>query len=75
MPQHLKAAIDAWHMADADARAAEALLNQAWEHQLQQGTPVPPDLVDAVKKARKKANELLSTATDLMSPDHSKGRP
>ena len=74
MSRDLKSAIDAWHMAEADVGVAEAILLKAEETMLQNGQPVPPELIADVKRLRSKAADLLKIATDLAGPEKPKSK-
>lgn len=67
MTDRLTAAIDAWRQADAEARAAENLLAQAWEDfDARRGPPVSAQLIAQVARLRDQANDRLTVALSLL---------
>ena len=70
MASDLRLALDAWKEADANARAAESLLRQAWsQYEQNRANAVPGELVRQVRELRAKANERLKMAVKLLNPE------
>ena len=68
MTTDLRAAIDAWRDADADARTAEKLLKQTWQDHLdKRGPPVTDALVKEVAQFRARADNRLTLALALIN--------
>ena len=61
-------ALEAWKAADANARAAESLLKQAWEDfEARRTGSVPETLVKTVVSLRGHADEKLTLALQSLS--------
>ena len=67
MPNEVQEALDAWRAADTNARAAEAVLSNAWAaFDIDQGPPVESFLMEEVSRLRAIANDKLTVAMVLM---------
>ena len=67
MTQDVQGAIATWKQADAEARALETLLARARdEYEFKRGPAVPPELLQEVSKARRRANDKLSVALAMI---------
>lgn len=63
MSHYFKAAVKIWRQADAEARAAEALLSAAWDLYNELGAPpVSLDLTHEVLELRARASTALAAA-------------
>ena len=61
-------AVEAWKMADAQAREAELRLKPAGEqYEVRRAPPPPEELMSEVARLRRLANEKLGAAMMLMS--------
>ena len=70
MPQDLKSALQSWKEADANARAAESLLRDAWtDFEARRADAIPGELVKQVAQLRSTANDHLKTALKLLKPE------
>lgn len=66
MTLYLKAAIKTWKQADAEAKAAEALLSAGWDLYVDlEGPPVSSELTQEVLDLRARANAALAEAMRL----------
>ena len=70
MPSDLKSALDSWKEVDANARAAEGLLRQAWaDYEGRRTTAIPAEMLKQVAELRTSANDRLKVALKLLNPE------
>lgn len=67
MTQDVEGAIASWKQADAEARAAAALIAQAHhDYECKRGPAIPGVLLQEAAKARARANQKLTEALEMI---------
>ena len=67
MSSDVKAALDAWRLAEQHSREIEALFDSAFaEYTHNRGAELSPELVRLVAQSRQRANALLTEALSLL---------